>query len=407
MIGLLQATTNRFQTLRTEMWRDGKGRILLAVSAGWFLSFGVRLIFPALLPTVREVFAMNLTVSGFLISALWFAYAIGQLPSGIIRDRIGDRKVLTLSTTVTAFTILVVSASTSVVLLFGATILFALSTALYGPSRYTVLTETFPKHNGLAVGITLSAGNVGNALLPAIAGVLAAAASWRLGFGFAVPLFAASALLLWRAIPASAGVTDTQDEEVSLAAIRGLFDSIGSRPVLVTTGIQILAGFTWQGFAGFYVTYLVAIKDITPEIATFLFSSFFLVGVGVQIAAGAAVDRFGSRLSLMAVIGVLAPALFALPFAQGVLPLVAITIFMSSMLGIRPIANTYLVGILPEEQRGGSFGLLRTIFIMAASTGPITVGILADLGHFHEAFLLLGGTAFLAFLLSTRLPERP
>jgi len=64
----------------TDLWRDGRGWVLVVVSAGQFLSIGIRVVFPALLPRTRDEFLLTNTTAGVLVSLLWVSFATAQLP---------------------------------------------------------------------------------------------------------------------------------------------------------------------------------------------------------------------------------------------------------------------------------------------------------------------------------------
>lgn len=44
---------------------------------------GVRMIYPVLLPRIRTAYDLDLTTAGFLLTVLFLAYALGQLPGGV------------------------------------------------------------------------------------------------------------------------------------------------------------------------------------------------------------------------------------------------------------------------------------------------------------------------------------
>ena len=50
-----------------------------------------------LLPYIRNDFALDYTQSGFVISAFSLSYGIGQLPAGLLADRMGPRNLITIS----------------------------------------------------------------------------------------------------------------------------------------------------------------------------------------------------------------------------------------------------------------------------------------------------------------------
>jgi len=61
-------------------WNDGRGRVLLAVSIGWALTIGTRIVYPALLPDIRTEFAFDYSITGMLVGLVWASYGLFQLP---------------------------------------------------------------------------------------------------------------------------------------------------------------------------------------------------------------------------------------------------------------------------------------------------------------------------------------
>lgn len=383
-----------------DLWSDGRGWVLIGVASGWFLSLGVRLIFPALLPYLQETFALGLSVSGLLITVLWFSYAIGQFPGGIVGDRLGEGNALVLSTIGSGVVVTIIALSQTAWMLFAVTAVFGLVTAVFGPARFTILSAIYDDRDGTAVGLTLSAGEAGNAVLPVVAGVLAAFASWRLGFGFTVPFFFLVAVLLIRVVPGRLS-TDSAVDTLSISTFRYVARGIATRVILLVSSVHILLFFVYQGFTGFYPTYLVATKGFSPSLAAGLFGLFFVAGVVVQPIAGAAGDRYGTRRALLAVIGIATVALLALPFVDEVAGVVAVTLVASAVLGVTPLTQTFLVNTLPADMKGSGLGLVRTIMIAIGATGPLFVGVVADFGYFDVAYFglaMLAGTGLVLTL---------
>jgi MFS family permease len=196
---------DKLRPLLADLARDGKGWILLTVGAGWFVSIGVRYMYPSLLPFLREAFEFDLAVAGVLLSALWLAYAVGQFPGGVLGDRLGEGNILALSTGISAVAVLAVSLAFDLLILFAGTVAFGFATALYGTTRFTVFTDIYSDRAGTAVGLTMAAGSVGNTVLPAVAAVIAGYATWRLGFGLVVPVFVGITVAIWLTVPDRTG----------------------------------------------------------------------------------------------------------------------------------------------------------------------------------------------------------
>ncbi len=387
------------------LWSGGRGPALLAVSAGWFLSLGVRMVYPALLPSLREAYGMSLTLGGFLITVLWVAYAIGQLPGGILSDRLGERDVLIGSTAISAVLLTFLVFADSVVVLFVATACFGLGTALYGVARFTAAAALYPDNDGTAIGVTLAAGQIGNALLPAAAGAIAAATVWQLGFGFTVPIFLVVTALLWLALPSDLSAGEGAVDTLSGELLREVVSEI-RRPTVVLTAVVLTLGFgMWQAFTGFYPTYLIERKGLSPTVAASLFGLYFALGIGIQPATGAAYDRFGIRRTLPVLFVVVGAALALLPTLESLISLVGITVVLSFMLGNIAVLLPYLTAQLPDEIQGTCLGLVRTIYMTIGAASPLVFGAIADRGFFDEAFWLLAAVLAVNLLFVFRLPE--
>lgn len=394
----------RIRAILRELRSEGRGWILLTVAVGWFLSIGVRLVFPALLPQISATFEVNLTGAGAVVTALWAAYALGQFPGGVLGDRIGEGRLLVFSTAVTAVVVVALSAAPVLGVFVAATVLFGLTTALYGPTRFTVLSDIYDDRDGAAIGLTMAAGSVGNAVLPVIAATIAAYTTWRFGFAFAAPLFLVTAVGLWRVVPSRTSGSASTVDELSLSSIRRVVGEVSSRSALLITGVLWFENFTWQAFTGFYPTYLIQVKGFSSQVAAMVYGLFFASGVVVQSLGGATSDRVGVKPTLVGAAAVVIVAFSALPFLESLPGLVACTVLVSTAMAISPAALTSLVNALPEEMQGSGLGLLRMTYMLLASAGPVVVGALADRGFFDGAFFLLAGIIGLAFVCSLLLP---
>jgi len=82
----------------------------------------------------------------------------GADPGGILGDRIGEGRILVISSVISGVAIAVVAASIDVWMLFVGTIGFGFATALFGPTRFTVFTDLYSKRTGSAIGLTMAAG---------------------------------------------------------------------------------------------------------------------------------------------------------------------------------------------------------------------------------------------------------
>ena len=416
MTSLRTQAVSDARTVLHDLWRGGKGWILLTVSAGWFLSIGGRYLYPSVLPFLRQTFGFDLTTAGLLLSALWFAYALGQFPGGLLGDRIGEGNILVISTAICAAAMLLVSVSVTVWMLFLATAAFGFGTALYGPHRFTIFTDIYTDRAGTAVGLTMAFGSIGNTVLPAVAAAIAGYATWRLGFGFVVPLFVVMAVGIWIVVPSRTSTAASEDGDgddgdaagasLSAASIRRLLSTVRRGGIPTVVVVHIALAFVSQGFLGFYPTYLIEAKGFSPQLAAVVFGLYFAAGTVVQPLTGMSKDRFGAKWTLALLAGVFFVGLVALQFGQTLPHFLLLTVLLSHRNGVGVVTNTYIADTLPADIKGSGLGLLRTSWLLIGATSPILVGYLGDLGRLTDAFVVLAGVAGVATLLTLLIPSR-
>lgn len=387
------------RTLLSELNRDGRGWILLTVAFGWFLGLGVRLAAPTLVPYIRADFGIDLSIAGLLLSSIWVTYALLQFPGGLLGDRVGERNVLVASSALAIASLVVSSIAWSVLALFVGFVLLGSATGIYGTTRFTTLSDIYPDRTATAMGLSSAAGNVGTVLLPTAAGLLAAAASWRIGFAAVTPFFAVAAIGLWLTVPARTSGHESTVDELSLATVRRLASGISNRDTLVLTVTMVFMSFVYQGFTSFFPTYLVSMKGLSESSAALLYSVFFAAGIVIQPVGGAVADSIGDRRTVIGFTVASTISLVLLLFVSGFWSLVGISVILSAQLGYWPIAQAAAIDTLPTEMQGTGFGFLRTFYILLAATAPTIVGTLGDRGFFDEAFLILAGCAFVSALL--------
>jgi MFS family permease len=374
-----------------DLRRDGPARVLLAVSLGWFLTLGVRVVYPAMLPQVTAEFGVGNATAGVFVGVLWTTYALLQFPGGVLADAAGERLVLAGSVALTVVAVGAIVLSGTLELFVLATVLLGLGTGLYGTTRLTVISAVYDRMETTAISVSQAAGNVGNVALSAGAGVVSVYLGWRWGFGYLLPGLLLSAVGLWVFVPRRA--SPTTDGEPFRETMGRVATAIRTPRVLAVTVLLSLNMFLYQSVTGFLPTYLVAEKGIDPGTAATLFGLFFASAIGLQFLSGVVADRYGNRVAIAAFVGVSVPAFALLTVVEAFPALVAVVLLLSCLLGAMPPVNAAGVGALPAEIRGSGFGLLRTCYIAFGAVGPPTVGLLADAGQFDGAFLLLGGVA--------------
>lgn len=400
----------------SELWGEGRGPTLLTIAGAWFLALGTRLAVPALVPYIRADVGIDNATAGTVITTLWVAYALTQFPSGLLTDRVGERRILAVSMLLGAVATLVLGLTAGFAGLVAGVLLFGLGTGLFATPRVMVVSRIYPERATTALGVVFAAGNVGNTVLPALAGLVAGALAWRVGFLAVAPLFALAALGVRAALPdtspdATAGpaAADGDGGDGATLDVGAMAADLRRRPVGFATAALVLFAFAYQGLVGFLPTYLVDAKGLAPGRASLLFGAFFASGLVAQLAVGSLADRYGRRRLLVATLAVTVAGVGALTAVGGGVALPGVIVLLGVQLGFWPVVNAYAYDALPGGSRGGSYGLVRTVYLCLGATGPLVVGTLFDASRYDGAFLVLGAVFALVLVLCAALPavERP
>jgi len=380
-------------------------KILITIAGGWSLTIGGRMIYPVLLPHLRTTYELDLAVAGSLLTILFLAYALGQLPGGVLTDRIGEKRTLTLSLLIASGALILVITAGSSLTLFIATSIFGIGIGLFAIPRFTALVGIYPENYGTAIGITNSSSEIGQGLLPPIAGFIAIVVGWQYGFAFLIPLFVIIAVTLWLTMPNSSPNETYLLDTLCLTTVRRMLSELYTPPIVSGTVIFILGMSIWQSLTGFYPMYLVEIKGMSATVASMIFGLYFVINAFIHPISGAIYDRWNIKYTFLIVL-VSVIGFILLPLVEGVWQLIMVTILLGPFLGFSTATESYLVNELPSDMEGTGFGVLRTISFAVGAMGPFFFGIAAGWGFFNEVFLSLALFALVIVLLGIRLPDR-
>jgi len=380
----------------------------------WAANFVIRIGFSALLPSIIDEFGLSYTRAGLLASAFFYAYALMQLPSGLLGDRFGRRRILLLGLLGGALAAGLTGLAGSFATLFLARALTgAFQGSLFSNDRAIIATVTPPDRIGLGQGVSFSGPGIGLTFGFVIGGLLLEVMPWRR----VMMLFAlgpiVAALLIARYVPAPSPPAS----QVPVGQrLRGLVSNgrlctlalvslcaIGDQFILATWAPLFFAevGVTDVGRAGSYA----ALQGVAASLG--------------MIASGWAHDRlvergYASKSVIVAGLAGLAMSMLAMAAAIGQrsIPGLAVVLFAAAFFcwSIWGAVYTLLARMVRAEELGTAFGFSNSISFVGAIVGPIATGWVRDLtGSFRAgcglAALLASAGVVLAVAL--RVPPAP
>src|SRR3989449_3584118 len=154
--------------------------VWLLLIFAWAANFVVRIGFSALLPSIIGELHLSYTRAGLLASAFFYAYVIMQIPSGLLGDRFGRRRILVLGLVGGALAAGLTGLAGSFAALFIARALTgAFQGSLFSNDRAIIVTVTPPDRIGLGQGVSFSGPGLGLTFGLVIGGLLVEFLPWR------------------------------------------------------------------------------------------------------------------------------------------------------------------------------------------------------------------------------------
>lgn len=358
------------------------GRISMTLSFGWLVALLGRGVLSPLLPAIIDSVSITAFQAGGVLTLMMILHSIVQYPAGAFSDQLSRTTVLVASLAVLTLGFAVLVVTTSYWLLLTGAGLIGLGTGLYFTPQRSMLSDLFVERRGRAFGINFAAGSLGSALSGGLAIVVLARATWQQAF---VPLvfMTVFVLFLLHTWSREEYVFDWVTPDVG-DTVRRIAKSTELRWLIVA---YALFSFTWNGIVGFLPVYLQATKALSPAFASAGFTLLFVVAMVVMPLAGNLSDSIARPKIAMAALATAVAGLSVLVLTTAV-PVVffAIMLFAVGIRAYPPVMQAHLMDIVPDENTGGDFGAIKTVYTLIGSSGPLFVGFVAGNSSYDVAF---------------------
>jgi EmrB/QacA subfamily drug resistance transporter len=410
---------------------------LVIVSLGLFMVVLDNLVVNVALPSIRVDLGASIQTLEWTVNAYILAYAVLLLTAAALGDRLGRKRMFIAGIALFTAGSAAAALAPTIGFLIAARAIQGVAAAVVTPLTLTLLAEAFPpEQRGLALGVWSGISGIGVALGPLVGGALTQLASWHWIFWVNVPIGIGLIPLAASRLVESRGEVKRLDLPGLVLASTGLLgvvyglvrsQSLGwsNAEVVVSlaAGIALLMAFVWQElrstepmlpmhfFAnrGFAVTNAVSLAMYFGMFGSIFFLSQFLQNVlhntplqaGVKLlvwtgavmvvspAAGFLSERYGSRLFMVAGLGLQAIALGMLATLAGVHQtytsmLIPFVLAGSGMaLVFAPSANAVLASVRTAQtgQASGATNAIREL------GGVLGIAVLATVFTSHGSYV--------------------
>lgn len=369
-----------------SQWRYRETVLVLCTLAFFVTMFG-RLALSPVVPDVAATFDVTNTHIGIALSGMWAAYALTQFPSGVLAEKVGERRVILAAVGGTAITAVIIALSPTFLRFALGAIVLGAAAGLHYSVATSLLTRAYDDI-GTAIGFHNTGAPIAGVVTPVVVAWIAVTYGWRPAVGVtAIVGTVVFGLFVYGVRPTPPRRPDqSMGDRFEFGAIRGLL----SRPEIRFVGvIAVLSEFVWQAVTSFLPTFFMQYHGYSAQTAGLLFAGYFVVLGLVQVVVGVLSDRTGrdTATAVCMVAGIVGLGL--LITTSRLLPIVVALVLLALGMGWTAAVLSWFVDHIADNERESGFGLVRTVYMILAASGSAVVGFFADQIGWGVAFGLL------------------
>lgn len=363
------------------------------------LAFGQGVVTPTFAIYVKS-FSLSYTLTTFVIAIA----VVGNLPAGILVERIGRRPSMIIGAILDALSMLGVGLAANVFQLILFRMIGGIGGTLWSLSRHAYMTDVIPiGERGRSIALFGGINRIG-----VFGGQVIAI---FLGASLRTPFFVYFAVGGLAAILCTLSVSETGNAPTSSASLdlKRLPRLLKTHYLaLLTAGLaQICVQTLRQGrwvVIPLYASEIVELPARTIRLIVMISSA---VDMSLFPLAGFLMDRFGRRYSAVPCFLIFATGMVLMPFTGGFGTLLGTAILIGFGNGIGSgIMMTLGADFAPREGTGEFLGMWRLLGDFGGAAGHLVVGNVADLWGLGASSLVLAGIGYFAVLLFLRVvPE--
>lgn len=377
----------------------------------WLLIFGMFInivgasfLWPLNTIYMHEYLGKTLTVAGFVLMANAGAGVIGNLLGGMLFDKLGGYRTLMLGSVISIFALIVLVFRHDFVPYVIFLTILGFSSGIVFPSLYAMIGAVWPEGGRKAFNAMYLANNIGVAIGPAVAGLVAARnidAIFSANLAFYIG-FLFLAFFGYRNLVADTGPATVLNQRKEIRQKAPFYALL-----IISLGYLV----TWIIYSQWSTT--ISTHALSLGVTLTQYSLIWTVN-GVVILLGQPiiapiVKRFENQLKVQMLIGLtiffgsFIFVSFAETFGQFLMAMVVLT-FGEILLwpAIPTIANQ----LAPKGRNGFYQGIVNSAATIGKMIGPVAGGVFVDLYDMHTMILMLTSLLLITFI-TTVVYDRP
>lgn len=396
-------------------WREASPearRALVAASLGWLLDAFDVMLYALVLATLMADMGLDRETGGLLGSLTLAASAAGGILFGVLADRVGRTRALSLSILLYSVFTAACGLATTVLQLAVFRIFLGLGMGGEWASGAALVSETWPaEHRGKALGLMQSCWAIGYGAAAIVTALVLPRFGWRAVF-FVGILPALFTLWIRRRVPEPRIWRDTR-RTASVAAAHGGWRAL---PIGLTVALTLMNAstmFAWWGLNLWIPSFLSLPIDQGGVGLSTVTMSWFVVAMQVgmwfgYVTFGFVSDRMGRKPTYIAYLLAACVLVFVYSLVRRPSALLLLGPFVAFFgTGYFSGFGAITAEVYPTAIRATAQGFTYNVGRLASAVAPFLVGSLAQNDGFGAAFTMtsaafLVAAAFWLFIPETR-----
>jgi len=339
----------------------------------------------ALLPVLMKEYNLSVFIASLIVSIPRIIQLFFSLPTGLIADRLGYKRLISLSLFLEVLAAAVILFHPSIETIVLAFSLTALASTIYHPPALSAAADILPLNfRSRGLGFHGASGTLGVSLGPITLGLFLNHFGWRFVYLiWLIPILIAAFIALFIDLDM---VREKKIEEHEISI------STPIRKVFTLTFISLLLLMLFRTAAGtsistYITTYLTEDKLLDPALASMIFGINPLIGLSSSIIGGYLGDRLGWKKSFTIIFSTVSIALFVVMISQTAFQAIAFYIlygFFNSM--SMPISSSLVANIIPSGARGTAYSIYFIPMSLIGIAMPIILSFLIGIFNISVIF---------------------
>ncbi|GAA1994164.1 MFS transporter [Terrabacter lapilli] len=354
-------------------------------------SMGAGAVTPIVAVSARELGA-SVGVAALLVAMMGVGQLLGDLPSGALAARIGERRALLIAAVVEAAGMLIAALAGGLVMLFAGVLVVGLAGSLFGLARQAYLTEAVPVAMRARALSTLGGVNrIGSFVGPFIGSLVIV----RWGTDSAYAVGGVASLAAFVLVLLAPDITAEAHRVVGRGAPRSVASVLlQHRHVLLTLGTGAMCVAGARAIREALIPLWAESVGFSPAQTSLVFGVAGAIDMALFYPSGWLMDRYGRVAAAV-------PSMVVLGLGMALLPLATSLVAVTAAATVLGVGNGLGAGLImtlgadasPAEGRAQFLGGWRLCADLGRAAGPLALSGLSAVMSLGASAVVLGAGA--------------